>query len=326
MKRFKNILYVVEEGEGTLTASIARVVDLATDNQADLTILSVLESPRLGFYGDIIVRDEYEARLREKELDRLRKAAAACADKLDVRLEVRFGTAFIVAIQDVLRNGRDLIVKTIGHGGPHSFLFSGTDQHLLRKSPCPVWLMQAEEHHRCKKIMAAIDFDPWADEAQPAALNRLILELASSLALSELADLHVVHAWQPVTDSVIRVFGSDLADRDRDEHVSREQRAHHDRLQDVLKSLRDSVGEEAYGYLSPRAHVRKGDPRNVIPALADEFDVDLVVMGTVSRTGIPGFLIGNTAEVILNNLDCAVLAVKPDGFVSPISLEESEGH
>jgi len=43
-------------------------------------------------------------------------------------------------------------------------------------------------------------------------------------------------------------------------------------------------------------------------------------MGTVGRTGIPGLIMGNTAESILNNIGCSVLAVKPPGFVSPVTL------
>jgi nucleotide-binding universal stress UspA family protein len=42
-------------------------------------------------------------------------------------------------------------------------------------------------------------------------------------------------------------------------------------------------------------------------------------MGTVARTGISGFFMGNTAETILNQLNCSVLAVKPHGFVTPVS-------
>jgi len=41
-------------------------------------------------------------------------------------------------------------------------------------------------------------------------------------------------------------------------------------------------------------------------------------MGTVARTGLPGLLIGNTAEKILNRVTASVLAVKPEGFVSPL--------
>jgi nucleotide-binding universal stress UspA family protein len=45
-------------------------------------------------------------------------------------------------------------------------------------------------------------------------------------------------------------------------------------------------------------------------------------MGTVVRTGIPGLLIGNTAETVFHHVRCSVLAVKPDSFVSPVSLDE----
>ena len=45
-------------------------------------------------------------------------------------------------------------------------------------------------------------------------------------------------------------------------------------------------------------------------------------MGTVSRTGVTGFLIGNTAEKVLRQVDCSVLVVKPDKFVTPVKLDE----
>lgn len=321
MKRFKNILYLVEEGKTQLARSIERVVALAKDSQAALTVLSVLERPRLGFYGEVLLRDDYEVRVRQKEMDRLNKLLAPHVGKVDVRLDVQFGTAFLLAIQDVLRNDRDLVVKTIGQGGAHAFLFGGTDQHLLRKSPCPVWLMQAEDALKCRKVLAAVDFDPWEEEGEPGELNSQIVELASSIALADSADLHIAHAWQPVTERIVRVFGSDLPAQNIEQSVDREYRAHMDRLQDLAASLRKRMGDEGYKYLAPRLHLRRGDARNVIPAMAEELEVDLVVMGTVSRTGIPGFLIGNTAEVILNNLDCAVLATKPSGFVSPVVLE-----
>jgi hypothetical protein len=36
----------------------------------------------------------------------------------------------------------------------------------------------------------------------------------------------------------------------------------------------------------------------------------------------PGFIIGNTAETILNQIDCSVLAIKPSGFATAVTLEE----
>jgi nucleotide-binding universal stress UspA family protein len=45
-------------------------------------------------------------------------------------------------------------------------------------------------------------------------------------------------------------------------------------------------------------------------------------MGTVARTGVRGFIMGNTAETILEQIVCSVLAIKPPGFVTPVTLEE----
>jgi nucleotide-binding universal stress UspA family protein len=54
--------------------------------------------------------------------------------------------------------------------------------------------------------------------------------------------------------------------------------------------------------------------------------IDVLVMGTVCRAGIPGFIIGNTAERVLDAVDCSVLVVKPEGFVSPVApLISGEG-
>lgn len=66
---------------------------------------------------------------------------------------------------------------------------------------------------------------------------------------------------------------------------------------------------------------RQGEPEAVIPEFVVAEGVDLVVMGTVARGGIAGLLIGNTAERMLRKLPCSVLAVKPEGFVCPVSLD-----
>ncbi len=59
----------------------------------------------------------------------------------------------------------------------------------------------------------------------------------------------------------------------------------------------------------------------MIAPLAAELQADLVVMGTVARTGISGLIIGNTAETILNQLTCSVLAIKPPGFNTPVTVD-----
>lgn len=82
--------------------------------------------------------------------------------------------------------------------------------------------------------------------------------------------------------------------------------------------LHDQLSQEAYEYLSPRFHVLQDSAKTVIPEMAAQLKEDLVVMGTVARTGIAGLLVGNTADTIFEQLRCSVLALKPPGFVTSI--------
>ena len=53
-------------------------------------------------------------------------------------------------------------------------------------------------------------------------------------------------------------------------------------------------------------------------AVAEHVGADLLVMGTVCRTGVSGFFMGNTAEQVLQQVECSVLTVKPDRFITPV--------
>jgi nucleotide-binding universal stress UspA family protein len=66
--------------------------------------------------------------------------------------------------------------------------------------------------------------------------------------------------------------------------------------------------------------VIKGQAKYVIPEFTKNLGAELIIMGTVGRSGIPGYIIGNTAETILNSISCSVLAVKPKDFICPINL------
>jgi universal stress protein E len=66
--------------------------------------------------------------------------------------------------------------------------------------------------------------------------------------------------------------------------------------------------------------LRHGHVEQVVPELVNEYQIDLLVMGTVSRSALDGVLIGNTAERVLDDVRCSVLAVKPTGFLSPIRV------
>lgn len=170
---------------------------------------------------------------------------------------------------------------------------------------------------RYQRIVAAVDFDPWSEDDE-TALNLKILDLASALALAQSTELVMLHVWTPATDRMISVFASDLSREDVQRNLEKERRLREGQLEGLARRLRERLGEEGYGFLAPRLRLAQGDAAERIPVFARDLHADLVVMGTLARTGVPGLIIGNTAEVILGRLKCAVLAVKPDGFQSPV--------
>ena len=86
--------------------------------------------------------------------------------------------------------------------------------------------------------------------------------------------------------------------------------------------VNELVGKFDLEDLIHKVHILEGEAEELIPRMVSKKKVELVVMGTVCRTGLPGFFIGNTAEKILHKLDCSVLAIKPDGFQTPVKLDE----
>ncbi len=323
MKRFNNILCAVAPGAGCKPA-LERAVTLAENNQASLTVIDVAERVRagIGVLEGLPVSADLQAAVvsvREQELCSL---IEPYRQRINVQTKVLVGTPFLEIIQEVVRSGGDLLIKTAETRDWQNRLFGSDDMHLLRKCPCPVWIMLPEEKPSYSRIMAAVDFDPWLEVAEENELNRLILELASSMALSEFAELHVIHAWESMTEDMIRVFSSDLSEEQIVANVNRERRDHQTQFEWLTGRLRGWIGAEAYDYLSPRLYLRQGNARKEIPALARRIDADLVVMGTVARTGLSGFIMGNTAETILNQIDCSVLAIKPPGFITPVTLQD----
>ena len=102
-------------------------------------------------------------------------------------------------------------------------------------------------------------------------------------------------------------------DREKIDKLVREAEAEHEEGLNNLLEKYDLQG------LNHQVHLIKGTAGIVIPDVAEKERADLIVMGTLSRSGVRGFLIGNTAEKILQKVDCSVLAVKPDGFVTPVN-------
>lgn len=309
---------------------LERARSLANNNQAALTVCAVV--PRLTAGLGMPDGGPISAELQDAEAAAARQyledLVAPVRAQLAVATRVLMGTGFLEVIREVLRHGHDLVIKAPEDPSWLDRLLGSDDMHLLRKCPCPVWLVKQSSSIAYGRILAAVDVDadyPPDEFTTRYRLNVKILELAASLALADGADLHVAHAWIAVGENAMR--GSFLRRPETEvvAYVAKVQQFHNDRLEALLDDVVQARGADFAEYLRPQKHLIKGQPRKEIARLARNLKADLVVMGTVGRTGVPGFFIGNTAEAILEQLDCSVLAVKPEGFQTPVDLEERAG-
>lgn len=324
MQRFKDILCVATSGSIDHVA-LERAVALADNNRARLTVVEVVnEIPRnTKLIAHAQSLDELQAKIVAGHRQGLEKLVAPWRGNIEIQTKVLIGIPFLEIIREVIHSGHDLVVKIADSGGLLDRVFGSNDMHLLRECPCPVWLIKPQSSKVFQKIVATVDV---GDYYQPEGLNirhllnLQILEMASLLALSEVAELHVVYVWEAF--DVINPIRKAIIDTSEDivfAHLEEEEQRYKQNLNKLMDELNGKLGWNAIEYTKPQIHLLKGYPHKEIPVLAKEIRADLVVMGTVARTGISGFFMGNTAETILNQLDCSVLAVKPHGFVTPVS-------
>ncbi len=316
MDRFKSILVAASPGH-LEPLTLRAAVKLADANNADLTVLEVVAPmPRWHRHVEVEGRtiDVEAALLRDRE-EQLRHLIENTRGP-DARVIVRVGDPFLEVIQQVLAHGHDLVMLGERHPekGETCRLSSGV-MHVLRKCPVPVWVMRPSRARKLR-ILALVDRDP--DDPVRDGLSDLVMELATSLTRREGGELHVGHAWSLAgegtlrTSPFVRLPGAMV-----DVMVQEAEAAHRDQL-NALAGYHDL--EE----IGATIHLVSGEPRTVLPRLAERLDIGLIVMGTVARTGLSGLIMGNTAETILQSVRCSVLAVKPEGFVTPVKPRREE--
>uniref|UniRef100_UPI003594372D universal stress protein n=1 Tax=Thiocapsa sp. TaxID=2024551 RepID=UPI003594372D len=215
-------------------------------------------------------------------------------------------------------NGHDLVMMSAeGRGGLRQRLFGTTSMHLMRKCPCPVLVLKRKQGRFPMRILAAVDVADGlfgktnvTTDPERRSLNPRILALAGEIAASEGAELHVIQAWSSDFDGYLEVR-SELGD----EAIRQLRKQTKQRFAEKFNRL--IAGADTAG-VAVNPHLVRGEPAEAIIALARRERIDLLVMGSISRTGIAGFFVGNTAEKVLGELDASVLTVKPADFTTPV--------
>lgn len=311
MKRFQNILFVSQGLEGK-SDSLEQAMKLAKSHDARLSGLIVCPAMPTNMSE---YQHTYENSLIESLFSDI-KAAQDLDPSSDIvepfPINVESGDQPGVSIiQSVSKQHYDLVIKDAEPLDEGSKGFKALDMKLLRKCPCPVWLNRKPKHSMVKKRVA-VAIDPIISSKEQEVLTVELLQLARAIADSFNRQLHIVSCWEYQMESYLRHHvWIQIEDDVLDQQINAHRTAHREAL-DAIIATSGIAGDSVVHHLH-------GSADEQIPRWVTKEEIDVLVMGTIARTGIQGVIIGNTAENVLQSIDCSLVALKPEGFFSPLA-------
>ncbi len=309
LQSVRRICVAVKDPGAVALPAVTKATQLAHALGAQLELFHAIDA---AVYVDLLGSSipglkQLESEERSAYLQRLERIAAGArrhAPTVTVGAEWDF-PAYEAIVRRALESGADLLVAECHPGKHHGAgLLRLADWELLRLCPIPVLLVKRARPYRRPTIVAAVD--PGQACGKPAALDEQILFLGAQLARALRGTLHAAHAYQPTGVVPLATGAATIAEPNAAS------------AQIGLDSLVAGAGVA----LTDR-HLLGGAPAEVLEQLARRLPADIVVAGSMSRSGLQAALIGNTAEWLLRHLSCDLLIVKPPQFANRVPLSRA---
>ena len=303
MKTF-NHLFVVLEANNDIQPALMRAEQIALLNKARITLCLGANSRMHQIEEDIAVLGDTvsEAQIHQLLTDNCQEFLKKLAEPLQkkaIQIEFSLGwsdDAVDGIIEAVEKSKADLVIKSSRHHSKIKTLFyTPTDWKLLRKCPAPILMVHSEKPHLPQNMLAAVS--ALAIDEEHSKLDLQVLDYASSISQLFQAKLKVINAFTPVPLGV-SLDGTGVY---QDEYLQDLQQEHHLKTLELTRKF--SISDD-------QVETRHGDTNSAITECVTELNIDMVIMGTIAREGLAGLFIGNTAEKILESLDCEILTVK----------------
>lgn len=295
----KPILVAVDFSPNSV-AALKQAIWLARKTGAAIVLThSILDVSQSIYWGP------YEREVNQRELHNRSETAMRRlisdlnAVDLDVTFRTLVGEPFVEITRAVQVEGYDMVLAgTRGAGIFEQFFVGSTAKRLIRKCPASVWIVKAENLVPPKVVLAATDF---SDVSRKAVKEGLKIAQQSD---AEFHLLHIIDSKDVPEDLISKVPDGSTLRQEINEEATR-------RLNEFVASL-------AVDRKQIQSHLSWGTPWQEIQRISRHQAADLIVIGTVGRSGIKGLLLGSTAERVLDTCDCSILTIKPHDFVSPI--------
>ena len=299
MKSYRHILVGVDFSPACLSA-VKTAVRLASRHGTAVTALHVLDPQVAGAMKEAHkATDEEVCRHVSESVRAFLTKSEAGTQAVNVELDV--GHPFLSILAACERHQADLLVLgTRGtEHGPNQI--GAVAAKCVRKVPADVLLVRDGMNSPFRRITACVDLSETSAKAVRAARGvaeddgasldcLFVYQSALSLAMdyggfvpaSPVASMESAEAWKKDLDAFLEPL------------------------------LRTAEGLKWRSLLLERMNIREA----ILEHIRDT-KTDLVVLGTRGKTDLRTLFMGTTAEKIVTHAPCSILAVKPDGFVSP---------
>lgn len=221
-------------------------------------------------------------------------------------VKVRVGIPYIEIIKEANESQSSMVIIDSHREDRQEVCQRGSNTlNLMRKSETPIWSI-ATHSAPIKNVVAAIDLT----NQDYQDFNKKLIALAHEFCASINANLTFCHVWKLESEGFLRDWSGykdiDIA------LLSQKMR------QERMERLKVLLAPHEKSSVPMQVELLEGETRQVLPQYVSDNGVDLVILGSMSRTGISGFVMGNTAESMINQLNCSVITMKPDSFKSLI--------
>lgn len=308
MERLKNIVVGVDFSEYSASA-LAQAMRIAHWDGAKLHVVHVIEPliatsladaygvPGVDTWdGFRAVAQERTDRMVAAARDRGIPSARAGSPDVDVVVEILFGNPFVHLLRELRDVSADLLVLG-SHGSSDPAEGPGTlAARCLQKAPARVMLVRQLSVEPFKHIVACVCFSDTC---------RRVVEQAIRIARQDQSDLHVLHVYGPHRETVDEGGATPAESPERLERV----------LGGRLRKFLPPFGSDMSGLKVEIHPVRTEDEKASVVELIRSLEANLVVLRTRGRPEPKGTPRATTAERIVREAPCSVLAVKPEDFV-----------
>jgi len=299
MYQLKHVLAIVDFRQHRHYA-LPRAIELAKQFDCEITVTANTYESFLSFIPTSSAIDHQQIKREAIALNnqRLRDLVDTFDHEgLSIHCKTIWSKSFHSGLTEYINEyGFDLVLKSShGHNIIKKILFTPTDWHLLRDTKANILFVNKGNWPKESSIIGAINIE---DDQQHQALNEKIIKTTVALAesCSSKASVLNVFPWPMIQLNKFKYLfdKEDLFLSIKSKH------------EDQVKKIVDGVAN-----LNGKVIIAEGlEPEETIPEIMKSTKSELLVMGTVGRKGIDAAMIGNTAERILDKLECEVLAIK----------------